>query len=157
MGNMEGKAQTLPDHSIRPARGAGGADATEPVMRSQGMDGVQTLLEEVRQHGLADGNFLGLLHVLIGRRITQADGTLISQGLTWRDLAGRLKLVRWDKDAVRELGLDPADLPPRDRQRFWYAAIAHARVDSPAAAEAGNRLAAKLSNRGYVIGPPPGQ
>ena len=119
------------------------------------MDGVQTLLDEVRQHGLAEGNLRGLLHVLIGRRVTKADGTLVSPGLTWRDLAGRLKAVRWDKDAVREIGLNPADLPPRDRQRFWYTAIAHARVDSSAAIEAGNRFAVKLATRGYEVSPPP--
>ena len=120
------------------------------------MDGVQTLLEEVRQRGLTEGNLRGLLHVLIGRRVTKADGTLISPGQTWRDLAGKLKTVRWDKDAVREIGLNPADLPPRDRQRFWYTAIAHAEVDSPAAIEAGNRFAAKLASLGYVVTPPPG-
>jgi hypothetical protein len=119
------------------------------------MDGVQTLLDEVRQHGLAEGNFRGLLHVLIGRRVTKADGTLVSPGLTWRDLAGRLKAVRWDKDAVREIGLNPADLPPRDRQRFWYTAIAHAQVDASAAIEAGNRFAVKLATLGYVVSPPP--
>ena len=58
--------------------------------------------------------------------------------------------------AVREIDLNPADLPPRDRQRFWYAAIAHAQVDSPAAIEAGNRFAAKLASLGYVVSPPPG-
>jgi len=119
------------------------------------MDGVQTLLDDVRQHGLAEGNFRGLLHVLIGRRVTKADGTLVSPGLTWRDLAGRLKAVRWDRDAVREIGLNPADLPPRDRQRFWYTAIAHAQVDTAAAIEAGNRFAAKLAALGYVVSPPP--
>jgi hypothetical protein len=119
------------------------------------MDGVQTLLDDVRQHGLAEGNFRGLLHVLIGRRVTKADGTLVSPGLTWRDLAGRLKSVRWDRDAVREIGLNPADLPPRDRQRFWYTAIGHAQVDTAAAIEAGNRFAAKLATLGYVVSPPP--
>ena len=119
------------------------------------MDGVQTLLDEVRHHGLAEGNLRGLLHVLIGRRITKADGALVSPGLTWRDLAARLKAVRWDKDAVREIGLNPADLPPRDRQRFWYTVIGHAQVDTAAAIEAGNRFAVKLAAIGYVVSPPP--
>ena len=65
--------------------------------------------------------------------------------------------MRWDKEAVRELGLDPADLPPRDRQRFWYTAVAHAKVDSPAAVAAGDRLAEQLRPLGYAISPPPGQ
>lgn len=121
------------------------------------MDGVQSFLDELRQNGLAQGNFLGLLHVLIGRRVTRADGTPVSPGLTWRELAALFKRQRWDKDAVRELGLDPADLPPRDRQRFWYTVIAQAHVDSPAAVEAGNRLADLLQPLGYVVSPPPGQ
>jgi hypothetical protein len=121
------------------------------------MDGLQTFLDELRQHGLAEGNFLGLLHVLIGRRITRPDGTIVSPGLTWRELAALLKRLRWDKEAVRDLGLDPADLPPRDRQRFWYTAIAAAKVDAPAAVKAGNRLAAAVLPLGYVISPPPGQ
>src|SRR6516165_10783794 len=119
------------------------------------MDGVQTLLDEVRHHGLAEGNFRGLLHVLIGRRVSKADGTLVSPGLTWRDLAGRLKSVRWDKDVVREIGLNPADLPPRDRQRFWYTAIAHARVDSVEAVAAGDRLAELIKPLGYVVSSAP--
>jgi hypothetical protein len=120
------------------------------------MDGVQTFLDELRQQGLAEGNFLGLLHVLIGRRVTRADGTLVSPGLTWRALADLLKSLRWNKDAVRELGLDPAALPPRDRQRFWYTAISQARVDSPEAAAAGDRLADVIRPLGYVVSPAPG-
>lgn len=119
------------------------------------MDGVLTFLDVLRQHGLAEGHFLGLLHTLIGRRVTLSDGTLVSPGLTWRALADLLKRVRWDKDAVREIGLDPAALPPRDRQRFWYTAIAQARVDSPAAVAAGDRLAALLKPHGYVVSPAP--
>jgi hypothetical protein len=103
-----------------------------------------------------EGNFLGLLHVLIGRRVTRADGTPVSPGLTWRALADLLKSLRWNKDAVRELGLDPADLPPRDRQRFWYTAIAQAHVDSPEAVAAGDRLAALVLPLGYVVSPAPG-
>src|SRR4051812_42035214 len=97
------------------------------------MDDVQVLLDELRKHGLVTGLFLGLLHVLIGRRVTKVDGTVVSSGLTWRDLAAVLKQVRWDKDAVRELGLDPDALAPRDRQRYWYSAIAQAGVHSDAA------------------------
>src|SRR4051794_19828450 len=105
------------------------------------MDGVLTFLIALRQHGLVEGNFLGLLHILIGRRISLGDGTPVSPGLTWRALADILKTLRWSKDSVRELDLNPADLPPRDRQRFWYTAIAQAKVDSPEAVAAGDRLA----------------
>jgi hypothetical protein len=68
-----------------------------------------------------------------------------------------LKRMRWDKDAVRELGLDPAALPPRDRQRFWYTAIAQARVDSAEASAAADQLAALVQPLGYVISPAPGR
>jgi hypothetical protein len=121
------------------------------------MDGVQAFLDDLRRHGLAVGNFLGLLHLLIGRRISQADGTLVSPGMTWRELAALFKRMRWDKDAVRELGLDPADLPPRDRQRFWYMAVAQAKVDSPTAIAAGDRLAEQIQPIGYIVTPPPRQ
>jgi hypothetical protein len=121
------------------------------------MDALQELLEELKRHGLDHGLLLGLFNVLIGRRITRADGTVVSNGLTWRELAAWLKKVRWDKDAVAALGLNAEDLPPRDRQQFWYAAIARASVDSTRATQAGDRVAAILHKLGYVVGPPPGK
>ena len=121
------------------------------------MDGVQPFLEELRQHGLAEGNFLGLIHLLIGRKITRSDGTIVSPGLTWRALSEILKTLRWNKEAVREIELDPAALPPRDRQRFWYTAIAQARVDSAEAIAAGDRLAALVKPLGYLVSPAPGK
>ncbi len=120
------------------------------------MDRVRQLLEEIKEQGLARQNFLGLLNVLIGRRITQADGTLIVAGLSYRELAAQLKRVRWERDAVAELGLDKVALPPRDRERYWYQAIAQARVDSPEATAAGDRLAEQLRAAGYSVGPAPG-
>ena len=123
--------------------------------RGQVMDRLRELLDVVAERGLGTGNFLGLLHVLIGRKIALDDGTAISAGLTWRDVASLLKKLRWDREAVRELGLDPESLPPRDRERYWYLAITRARVDSPAAIAAGNRMAEALQAAGYVIGPPP--
>jgi hypothetical protein len=120
------------------------------------MDWPREFLDDLKRSGKAAGNFLGLLNVLIGRRIEKADGTVVSTGLTWRVLAGLLKKVRWDKDAVHELGLDPKDLPPRDREKYWYTAIAHARVDSPEATRAGDRLAEAAGELGYAIGSAPG-
>jgi hypothetical protein len=108
-------------------------------------------LDDLKQHGYAQGNFLGLLNVLIGRRIEKADGTILSVGLTWRQTADWLKKVRWEKDAVRELKLDPAALAPRDRERFWYGAITRAHVDSLEATAAGDRLAAALKPSGYIV------
>src|SRR5262249_45026015 len=112
---------------------------------------MREFLDDLKEKGLARGNFLGLLHVLIGRRIEKADGTIISVGQTWRETAAWLKKARWDKEAARELGIYLAALPPRDRQRYWYAAITQAKVDSPAAVEAGDKLAKSLSEAGYVV------
>src|ERR1700757_2091192 len=103
------------------------------------MDALTEFLEDLKRQGLAQGHFLGILNVLIGRTITRANGTVVSSGLTWRILAGWLKKVRWDRESVRELGLDPDALPPRDRQQFWYSAISRAGVDSVKAREEGDR------------------
>jgi hypothetical protein len=120
------------------------------------MDALSTLLDALRKTGRIEGNFLGFLHVLIGRTITRVkDKTLVSKGTTWREMAAGLKKVRWDPEAVRELGINPDDLPPRDRQRYWYSAILQAKVDSAAASAAGDRFAAILRTLGYDVGPAP--
>jgi hypothetical protein len=121
------------------------------------MDGLNEFLRFLQEQGRVRGNFLGLLNVLIGRRIQDSHGAVILQGLTWRVLAALLKKVRWDKEAVRELGLDPKQLPARDRERFWYAAISQAHVDSPQAVQEGNRFSEVLAALGYVVGPGPKQ
>jgi hypothetical protein len=123
--------------------------------RSVGMEPLREFLNAVRHHSTARGNLLGLLHILIGRRLTRTDGAPISGGMTWRELAMVFKQLRWDREAVRELQLDPADLPPRDRERFWYTAIAQAGLASAAAKTAGDRLVGPLKALGYVVGPAP--
>src|SRR5262245_6957142 len=116
------------------------------------MDALSTLFGLLQDNGKMQGNFLGFLHVMIGRRITQAsDHAVVCNGITWRELASWLKKVRWDPEAVRELGLNPKDLPPRDRQRFWYTAIAHAKVDGAAAQKAGDKFVAVLKSLGYEV------
>lgn len=120
------------------------------------MEGLREFLEKVRQNHLVRGHFRALLHVIIGRRITRSDGTVISHGVTWRQLAELLRLMRWDKELVRELGLIPDDLPPRDRQRYWYAAIVAARVDAIEARALGDAYAKLVAPHGYAIGPAPG-
>lgn len=119
------------------------------------MDRLLELLKTVETRSALRRNFLGLLHVLIGRRITLNDGTLVSAGSTWRELAALFKHVRWERECVAELGLNAGELPPRDRERFWYAVIARAGVDSPAASAAGDRLAATLRTLGYEVSPAP--
>jgi hypothetical protein len=118
------------------------------------MDRLREFLDAVKDQG-QEGNFRGLLHVLIGRRIATADGAEVSRGLSWRDVAALLKRVRWDREAVQQLGVDPDSLSPRDRQRFWYQAITQAGVDSAAARAAGDRLAEAMQSAGYLIGPAP--
>jgi hypothetical protein len=119
------------------------------------MDGIREFLDTVRSLGLAASNFRGLLHITIGRKVSKADGTVVSTGLTWRELSALLKLLRFDKDLVREIGADPDELAPRDRQRFWYSAIALAHVDSAEALADAEQLASALKAHGYVVGPAP--
>ncbi len=135
--------------------GSGSIDSAKAVRRRI-MDGLKAFLEDVLRNDRARGHFLGLLHILIGRTIAQKDGTVISKGLTWRDAANLLKTARYDPDAVRELNIDPAMLPPRDRQRFWFQTIAQAGVASAAAIQDADRLTPLLERAGYIIGPAPG-
>jgi hypothetical protein len=149
---LEGGAHTVPGGARTRAPRPGRAVR---AVRGVGMDRLREFLETVRSEGVARGNLRGLLHVLIGRRIALADGTEVSAGMTWRDCAGLLKRARWDREVVREIGVDPATLPPRDRQRFWYTAIAQAGLATPAASESGDQLIEPLGALGYVVGPAP--
>ncbi len=119
------------------------------------MDARLELLTRIKQERWAQGNLLGLLNVLIGRRLETADGKLVSNGITWRELAALLKKVRWDKNAALDLPLQDVTLPPREREKYWYAAIAHAGVGSEAATCAGDRLATTLRRNGFVVSESP--
>lgn len=124
-------------------------------VRSGRMEGVRDLLEAARTNGLVKGRFRGLLHIAIGRTITKPDGTKVSAGLTWREIASLLKTLRFDPEFGREAGADPDTLSPRDRERYWYAVIALARVDAEEALAEAEQLVAPLKALGYVIGPSP--
>jgi hypothetical protein len=115
------------------------------------MASLNEMLEELRDGGLAVGRFRGLLYLLVGRRIAKGEA-VVSAGMTWRDLAALLKKVRWDREAVRELGIDPAELPPRDREKYWYLAIGRAGLSSPEAKAQGEELAEALRGLGYTVG-----
>ncbi len=119
------------------------------------MERLRELLELIRSQGLAVGHFRGVCHVAVGRRILDKTGRLVSAGVTWRELSALLKDLRFDKDLVAELGVDPDDLAPRDRQRFWYSAIALAKPDSPEARAEAELVVAALKPFGYVVGPAP--
>ncbi len=125
-------------------------------VRGHGMDSIRELLEAARTNGLAAGRFRGLLHVAIGRTVTTADGAKVSSGITWRELAALLKALRYDPELGREVGADPDTLSPRDRERYWYAVIALARVDSAEAVAEAEKLIAPLKAAGFVVAPPPG-
>jgi hypothetical protein len=119
------------------------------------MDGIRELLSAVRDAGLIAAHFRGLLHIAIGRKVTRPDGSAVSEGLTWRSLAAELKNLRFDTELVRDFGADPDVLAARDRERFWYAAIAVAKVDSPEAVAEADKLVPKLKALGFVVGPAP--
>jgi hypothetical protein len=119
------------------------------------MDEIRGLLELIDENKLAKGRLAGVFHVMIGRRVGKADGTVISTGLTWRQLAGILKAAKFDKELVQELGADPDTLAPRDREKMWYLAIGLAKVDSVAATAQADQLVPLLKHLGYVVGPSP--
>jgi hypothetical protein len=156
MGEVD-RTVLLGDVSVTPRAEAPGTerDCGQSYTRSHGMDGIRELLSAARDSGLAASHFRGLLHIAIGRKITRPDGTVVSMGLTWRVLAQELKSLRFDQELVRQLGVDPDALVARDRERFWYSAIALAQVDSPEAVAAGDQLAPKLKNLGFLVGPAP--
>lgn len=120
-------------------------------LRSSGMDQLEQFLAAVQTSGVSAGRFRGLLYVLIGLRIARPDGTEVSPGMNWRAAAALLKKARWDREAVRELGVDPAELAPRDREKFWYAAINRAGLATPEAKQAAQELAPLLRPLGYVV------
>lgn len=119
------------------------------------MDDVRVLLETIAEKGLAAGRLRGVFNLLIGRRVAKADGTAVSAGLTWRQLASVLKVAKFDKELVRELDADPDVLAPRDREKMWYVAIGLARVDSLEAISQADQLVPLLKPLGYVVGQSP--
>src|SRR3954452_12919630 len=70
-------------------------DGGEPLARSHGMDGIRELLSAAREANLVAGNLRALMHVVIGRKVTRADGSAVSSGVTWRELAAELKNQRF--------------------------------------------------------------
>ena len=120
------------------------------------MEPLRKFLNAVRHHGTAHGHLLGLLHILIGRRVTRSDGTPISGGMTWRELAALLKQLRWDRDTVRELQLDPAGLPPRDREHSGTRPSPTPAWLPPRPKRRATVLSDLSRRLGYVVGPAPG-
>ena len=119
------------------------------------MEKLLEFLETLRKHGLVAGHLRGVFHIVIGRRITDRNGRVVSAGVTWRELSNILKDMRFDKDLVVEIGAVPDELSPRDRQRFWYSVIALAKPDSTEAHTQAAKLIAALKPHGYTIGSAP--
>jgi len=115
------------------------------------MEGTQLFLELITQHGLAKGHLRGVFHIAIGRKLLRDDGSVVAAGVTWRELAAALKSVKFDKSLVKELGADPEALSVRDREKFWYAAIALAGVGSLEAHNQAERLADRLKRLGLHV------
>ena len=119
------------------------------------MDPLREFLKKAEDQNISQGDLLGLLHILVGRKIALSDGTVVSSGMNWRDVAGILKKVRWDPTQINELGIDPKTLPPRDRERFWLTVINRSNLQSPSALASGERLRLRLLGIGYVVSPAP--
>ena len=115
------------------------------------MKALNDFLSKVRQEPVPAGCFLGLLHILIGKTLVTREGALVSRGITWRELAARMRQARLDKDVVRELGVDPAQLPPRDREAYWFEALRRAPVASPQANNQAAQLVSWLEKLGYEV------
>ena len=70
------------------------------------MDALQEFLDDLKRHGLDQGHLLGLFNVLIGRRVARADGTVVSNGLTWRELSEAVYRLA---EGLASIGIGPGD------------------------------------------------
>lgn len=116
------------------------------------MDLLSEFLETMIERKLVAGRLRALFHVVIGRTIHDSQGRLVCAGTTWRILADTLKDLRYDPELVRELGLDPDTLSPRDRKRFWYSAISGSKPDSAQARQEAVSYIVELQKLGFKIG-----
>ena len=90
-----------------------------------------------------------MLNLLVAYRITDESGQVISNGLTFRQVSEKLKKSRWNPDDVETLGLKSAELPQRDRLRFWYVALVRAGVGCSKAMMEADTLAKAVKKVGY--------
>jgi hypothetical protein len=121
------------------------------------MSGTTQLLNLLVEHQLAKGLLRGALHIAIGRTVVRtADDTVLCNGVSWRDLAVLLKDSKFDRTLGKEVGADPDTLHPKEREKFWYAVIGLAKVDSTAARDEADKLAKKLAAHGLGVLPPGG-
>lgn len=115
------------------------------------MDAIRSLLARVRSPGFPTELFPGLLHLLIGKTLIDQDGKVASKGFTWRECASLLKTARIDPELARTLGLNPEDLPPRDREKFWYVALTRFPVGCEKAQKSATALVPWLAKAGLKV------
>jgi hypothetical protein len=114
-------------------------------------ESLESFLLRLRPQAFPPETFLGLLHLLISGSLADEQGNRPFPGQSWRDLASVLKKVRWDPSMVKQMGIDPTTLAPRDRERFWYQAICMAKIDSPEAKRSAQKLKGWLDKFGYRV------
>lgn len=114
------------------------------------VDTLSDFLEFVNTQGLAVGRLRGLFHICIGRTIRNNE-KIISEGVTWRELAKLLKHLKYEKSLGNEVNVDSDDLNPKDRERYWYAVIALAQPDSVTATTQAQELANRLQANQITI------
>ncbi len=115
------------------------------------MDAIRSMLARVRSPGFPTEHFPGLLHLLIGKTLVDTDGKVVSKGFTWRECASLLKTARIDPELARTLGLNPDDLPPRDREKFWYVALTRYPVGCEKAQQGAVSLVPWLAKSGLNV------
>ena len=113
------------------------------------MDAVDQFLLTVKTKSLHFGRFLGLLNLLVAYRIADESGQIVSNGLTFKQVSEKLKKNRWNPDDVETLGLKSAELPQKDRLRFWYVALVRAGVGGSKASMEADTLAKAVKKIGY--------
>lgn len=113
------------------------------------MDAIDQFLLTVKTKSLHLGRFLGLLNLLVAYRITDETGQVISNGLTFKLVSEKLKKNRWNPEDVETLGLKSAELPQKDRLRFWYVALVRAGVGGTKASMEADTLAKAVKKIGY--------
>ena len=113
------------------------------------MDALDKFLLALKEDSICQGRFLGLIRLLVAYKIYDKNGDPVSLGVTFRTLAEKLKKARWDTSQINVLGINPKELPQRDRYRFWYVALVRSKVNDPAAIKEADDLANKIMNIGY--------
>lgn len=118
------------------------------------MDALDNFLLALKEGSITKGRILGLIRLLVAYKIYDKNGDPVTLGVTFRTLAEKLKKARWETSEIDALGINPKELPQRDRYRFWYVALVRSKVNDPVAIKEADELANKIMNIGYQAIPP---